>query len=146
MTIVFDKLAAVRRLEQAEFSRPQAEAMTDVFHDAVHGAVATKADLEEMRAENRGFAASTTAEFAAVRSEMKAEFAAVRAEMKSEFATVRAEMKTEFATVRAEIGTVRSEMREQRSELKLWTAGAAVAVVGALGTVMSLLLRARGIG
>lgn len=123
MTIVFDKLAAVRRLEQAEFSRPQAEAMTDVFHDAVHGAVATKADLEEMRAENRGFAASTTTEFAT----MRAEFAAVRSEMKAEFAAVR------------------SEMREQRSEFKLWMAGVAVAAVGALGTLMTLLLRARGI-
>ena len=135
MTIVFDKLAAVRRLEQAEFSRPQAEAMTDVFHDAVHGAVATKADLEEVRAENRGFAANTTAEFATVRSEMKTEFAAVRAEMKAD-----------SAAVRAEIATMRSEMREQRSELKLWMAGAVVAGVGALGTLMSLLLRARGIG
>lgn len=124
MTIVFDKLAAVRRLEQAEFTRPQAEAMTDVFHDAVHGAVATKADLEEMRAENRGFAAGTTAEFATVRPE----FVAVRSEMKAEFAAVR------------------SEMREQRSELKLWMAGVAVAAVGALGTLMTLLLRARGIG
>lgn len=139
MTIVFDKLAAVRRLEQAEFSRPQAEAMTDVFHDAVHGAVATKADLDEMRAENRGFAASTTAEFAAVRAEMKAEFAAVRTEMRTEFAAVRAEMKSEF-------GAIRSEMREQRSELKLWMVGAVVAAVGTLGTLMTLLLRARGIG
>lgn len=135
MTIVFDKLAAVRRLEQAEFTRPQAEAMTDVFHDAVHGAVATKADLDEVQAENRGFAASTTAEFAAVRAENRL-FAA---NTTAEFAAVRAEMKTEFAAVR-------SEMREQRSELKLWTAGAALAVIGALGTLMSILLRARGIG
>ena len=135
MTVMFDKLAAVRRLEQAEFSRPQAEAMTDVFHDAVHGAVATKADVDEVRVEVRELKASTTAEFTTVRSESKAEFAAVRAEMKNE-----------FTAVRAEIAGVRSELREQRSELKLWTAGAAVAVVGTLGTLMTLLLRARGIG
>ena len=93
-------------------------------HDAVHSAVAAKADLEDVCAENRSVAASTTADFAAVRAEMTSEFGAVH----------------------AEIGTVRSEMREQRSELKLWTAGAALAVVGGLVPLMPILLRARGIG
>lgn len=117
MTIVFDKLAAVRRLEQAEFSRPQAEAMTDVFHDAVHGAVATKADLSE-----------------------------TRAELKAELSETRAELKADIAAARSEVADLRSEMREQRSELKLWMAGAVLAGVGALGTLMSFLLRARGLG
>lgn len=139
MTVVFDKLAAVRRLEQAEFSRPQAEAMTDVFHDAVQGAVATKADLSEVRTELK-------ADIAAVRTDLKAEFAAVRAELKADIAAVRSELKADIAAMRTEVVGLGSEMREQRSELKLWMAGAVVAAVGALGTLMTLLLRARGIG
>ncbi len=50
MTVVFDKLAFVRRLQtEATFSRDQAEALSEALHQAVSETVATKADLAEIR-------------------------------------------------------------------------------------------------
>ncbi|HEY5090299.1 MAG TPA: hypothetical protein VIK30_10020 [Polyangia bacterium] len=54
MTVVFDKLAFVRRLETEDaFSRAQAEALSEALHTAVSETVATKADMAEIRHEMR---------------------------------------------------------------------------------------------
>ncbi len=46
MTVAFDKLAFVRRLEsEGQFPRSQAEALSEALHQAVSETVATKADL-----------------------------------------------------------------------------------------------------
>lgn len=61
MSVIFDKLAFVRRLEgESTFSRPQAEALSEAFHEAMNETVATKAGLSEIRHE-----------IASLRSEMK---------------------------------------------------------------------------
>ena len=50
MSVVSDKLSFVERLEDAgDFSRPQAEALNDAFHQAVSETVAAKQDLEVAR-------------------------------------------------------------------------------------------------
>lgn len=132
MTITFDKLAFVRRLEGAKVPREQAEAMSEAFHDAVAEAVATKADV-----------VMVGTEVTALRTDMKAEITALRTEMKTEFAAVRSDMKTEFAAVNAEFAAVRSEMKADaaalRSEIaslglsqKLWTISMAAATLVAL--------------
>lgn len=52
IAVVFDKLAFMRRLEgEGQFSRKQAEAMSEAFHQAVNETVATKSDLAEVRGE-----------------------------------------------------------------------------------------------
>ncbi|MGA9868713.1 MAG: hypothetical protein WBQ75_19985 [Acetobacteraceae bacterium] len=54
MTVVFDKLAFVHRLEsESAFSRGQAEALSEALHTAVNETVATKADLGDVRHEIR---------------------------------------------------------------------------------------------
>ncbi|HUD58522.1 MAG TPA: hypothetical protein VMQ99_03375 [Acetobacteraceae bacterium] len=55
-------------------------------------AVATKAMLAEIKADQRADRADTTAGFAALRTEMTTGFAAFRTEMTTGFATMRAEM------------------------------------------------------
>jgi len=107
VSVVFDKLAFVHTLEtEGEFSRGQAEALSEAFHTAVSETVATKADL--------------TGSIAEVRHEI--------------------------AEVRYEVGQVRTELsaqiRELRSELKLWTgslAGALFAALGGLAVAMRFL-------
>lgn len=52
MTVVFDKLSFMRHLESdGTFSRPQAERLSEAFHQAVQETVATKADI--VRLESR---------------------------------------------------------------------------------------------
>ncbi len=54
VSVVFDKLAFVHTLEtEGEFSRGQAEALSEAFHTAVSETVATKADLTSSIAEVR---------------------------------------------------------------------------------------------
>ncbi|WP_288585523.1 hypothetical protein [uncultured Methylobacterium sp.] len=142
--VAFDTLKFARALrERAHLSAEQAEGLSEVFAEAVHGGLPMRADLQSLegsahtefaaiRSEMAAFKAETRNEFAAVRSEMKTEFAAVRSEIaafklenRNEFAAVRSEMKTEFAVVRADM-----KLLEQRMTIKL--GAMLVALVGIL--------------
>jgi hypothetical protein len=51
MSAAFDTLRFARRLREAGFSEPQAEAMAEAFRDASTEALATKHDMELLRAD-----------------------------------------------------------------------------------------------
>lgn len=52
MSVIFDKLSFVRRLERDEkFSRSQAEALSEAFYEAVSDPLATKEDMNVLRLE-----------------------------------------------------------------------------------------------
>ena len=51
MDVPFDTHSAVKRLTNAGFTEPQAEALSDTVHQAFTGGVATKADVAELRSE-----------------------------------------------------------------------------------------------
>ena len=51
MDVTFDTHSAVKRLTNAGFTEPQAEALSDTVHQAVTGGVATKADIAELKAD-----------------------------------------------------------------------------------------------
>ena len=51
MTVVFDKLSFMRHLEsEGTFARPQAEKLSEAFHQAIQETVATRADIERLEA------------------------------------------------------------------------------------------------
>jgi hypothetical protein len=93
----------------------KARAVVDAMERDMATHLATKSDLESLRA-------ATRSDFALLRQEMRAEFAAVRQEMTAEFAAVRQEMTAEFAAVRqemtAEFAAVRQENRSERELLR----------------------------
>jgi len=84
MGVIFDKLsfvkpwreaAGVKRLEDAgTFTRLQAEALSEAFHQAVAESVATKQDVDTCRTKLQH-------EVALLRGEMKAGFAELRSAM-----------------------------------------------------------------
>lgn len=119
MSVAFDKLAFIRRLEGVSIPRNQAEALSEAFHDAVAEAIATKADVT----------ASAT--------ELRSEINLFRLEVKSEFAAVRAEMKSESAAIRAEFAAI-------APGIKVWVlqtiAGAVVAIIGAMFAMFRFML------
>ena len=51
MDVPFNTHAFVKRLTNAGFTEPQAEALSDTVHQAVTGGVATKADIAETKAD-----------------------------------------------------------------------------------------------
>ena len=115
MSVVFDKLAFVRRLEsEGAFSRGQAEALGEALHQAVNETVATKSDLAEVRHEIRE----------------------LRMQVGHEISEFRAQVSHELSEFRAQ-GT--HGLRELRAKLKLWSGSLAAALFAALGSLMAAL-------
>ena len=123
--VAFDTLTAARDLEAAGIERRQAEAIAGTVRTAAaeRDALATKADLAELRADMAEHRADTKADLAELRADMaelasKADLAALRADTKAEIAALRADTK---ADLRAELVTIR------------WAAGLTVAFMFAIG-------------
>ena len=71
--VALDTLRIAKRLREAGFSEPQAEAVTGVLHDAQEialGDLATKADLRDIKSEMRE-----------LRSEVKTDIATLKADV-----------------------------------------------------------------
>ena len=76
MSVVFDKLSFMRHLEsEGTFARPQAEKLSEAFHQAIQESVATKADIARLEARIDGMDARVDAKLAGI----DAKFAAVDA-------------------------------------------------------------------
>jgi Protein of unknown function (DUF1640) len=104
--MAIDTLQVARRLREAGFTDPQAEALTAAVQQASEGAeLATKGDVAEAR------------------TDLKAEIAAVRTDLKAEIAELRAELKADIAAVRSEQreSELRLEAKIRESELRLET-------------------------
>jgi hypothetical protein len=102
--MAIDTLKVARRLREAGFTEPQAEAVVEAVRDGSENSdLATKQDLMLLSTELR-------AEIAAVRAELGAEIAAVRAELGAEIAAVRAEMREMEQRLIARIEAAKAEM------------------------------------
>ena len=102
--MAIDTLKVARRLREAGFTEPQAEAVVEADRDGSENSdLATKQDLMLLSTELR-------AEIAAVRAELGAEIAAVRAELGAEIAAVRAEMREMEQRLIARIEAAKAEM------------------------------------
>jgi hypothetical protein len=115
--LIFDRTRYTDTLRKAGIVEDTARAHSDALNDALHEAVATKADLNVLQAENKAEFLAVRSEITSVRTEMKSEFAAVRSEMKAEFAAVRSEAKSEFADVRSEFAAMRTDMALLRADM-----------------------------
>jgi uncharacterized protein involved in exopolysaccharide biosynthesis len=85
-TAVFDTLKASRDLKAAGVDARQAEAIVTTMAEAFDDAVATKANLTEVKADLK-------ADIAAVKADLKAEIAAVKADLMQEIAGLKADFK-----------------------------------------------------
>ena len=94
-TAIFDTLKASRDLKAAGVDARQAEAIVTTMAEAFDDAVATKANLAEVKTDLK-------AEIAAVRADLKAEIAAVKADLKAEIAAAKADLMQELAGLKAD--------------------------------------------
>ncbi len=118
MGVIFDKLSFVKRLADAgTFTRPQAEALSEAFHQAVAESVATKQDVDTCRTDIQH-------EVALFRSETKADLAELRSEMKADLAELRSEMKIGFA-----------ELRSGNAETRVWTVSVGATIIAVLAAI-----------
>ncbi|WP_457120534.1 coiled-coil domain-containing protein [Methylobacterium sp. JK268] len=120
--VAFDTLKFARTLrDRAKMPAEQAEGLADALLEAMQGDLATKSDMEGLRADLGSFRAETKAEFDSVRAATKAEFDVVRAATKAEFDAVRAATKAEIDALRAETKTdtlqLKAEVEALRKEM-----------------------------
>ena len=92
MTASFDTLAVARRLQEADFTDRQAEALTGAIGTALTGGVATKADIADLRSEMAEMKADLRSEMGEMKAELRGEMAELRGEMDARFARVEADL------------------------------------------------------
>ena len=119
--MAIDTLKVAKRLREAGFTEPQAEAVTAAVQEATQGAeLATKADLAEVKADL---------------AEGKADVATLRSELRQ--SELRLEAKIE--AVRSEIGAVKADILSSVFGMILGTLVVnIIAVVGAMFAVAKL--------
>jgi len=123
--MAIDTLKVAKRLREAGFTDPQAEAVVAAIQDAAEGAeFATKGDLVEAR------------------TELKAEIAALRADLKTQIEAVRSEQRESALRLEARIEAIKADILNRVFSLIL---GALivniVAMVGAVFAVAKLVAR-----
>ena len=94
--IIFDRTRYTDKLRDNGVDEKTARAHSDALDGALRDAVATKADVNEVKAELKG-------DIAELRADLKGDIAEVRAELKGDIAEVRADLKGDIAEVRAEL-------------------------------------------
>jgi hypothetical protein len=171
LSIAFDKLALVKRLEQgALFSREQAETLAEGLHTAVHENLVSKVDLQEtenrltsqisgVRSDMMAMEGSLRSDMGSLRSDMKTLEGSLRSDMKtlegslrsdmmamegslrSDMSSLRSDMSSLRSDMKALEGSLRSELRVQEHSLKLWMGTIVVGSVSALGGLMTFLVR-----
>jgi len=84
--MAIDTLKVARRLREAGFSEPQAEAVVAAVQEGAEGAdLATKADLKLLGTELRS-------EMAALATELRAEMATLNTQLRTEIQSIKSEM------------------------------------------------------
>ena len=121
--MAIDTLKVAKRLREAGFTEPQAEAVTAAVQEATQGAeLATKADLAELRAE------------------LKAEIVDLRTELKAEIADLLGELRQSGLRLEAKIEAVKADILNRVFGLILGTLVVnIIAIVGAIFAVEKLI-------
>jgi DNA-binding transcriptional MerR regulator len=121
--MAIDTLKVAKRLREAGFTEPQAEAVTAAVQEATQGAeLATKADLAELR------------------TELKAEIVDLRTELKAEIADLLGELRQSGLRLEAKIEAVKADILNRVFGLILGTLVVnIIAIVGAIFAVAKLI-------
>jgi hypothetical protein len=113
--MALDTLKVARRLREAGFTEPQAEAVLAAVQEAAAGAdLVTTADLKTEIAELR---AELKAEIAELRAELKAEIAELRAELKAEIAAQRSAMRQSELRLEARLEAIKADILSIKSDI-----------------------------
>jgi DNA-binding transcriptional MerR regulator len=132
--MAIDTLRVAKRLREAGFTEPQAEAVVAAVQEGTEGAdLATKLETSELKSEISG-----------LRSDLKTEIAGLRAELKTEIAALRTELKADIREaelrLEAKIEAMKAELLNRVFSMILGTLVVnIIAIVGAIFAVAKLL-------
>lgn len=89
-----DRMTLAHALEEGGMARGAAEHIATEIYDAIHDNVATKSDIESLRAATQSDIAAVRSDIEALRVSTKGEIESLRVATKSDIAGVRADMRT----------------------------------------------------
>ena len=137
--IAFDSHRFVKRLTESGFSEKQAETLAEEHVALLNANLATKADVESIRAN----IAKVEAAVEALRQETKADIEALRQETKADIEALRQETKADIETLRqgtkADIAGVEARIEAVKADLLKWMLGAMIAQGGLVVALVKLL-------
>jgi uncharacterized protein YlxW (UPF0749 family) len=138
--VAIDTLKVAKRLREAGFTEPQAEAVVAAVQEATGGAdLATEADIAELRTELKADIAELRTELKADIAELKAEIAELRAEVRAAIADLRSELRQSELRLEAKIEAIKADILNRVFGLILGTLVVnIVAIVGAMFAVAKL--------
>jgi vacuolar-type H+-ATPase subunit I/STV1 len=113
MVGAFDTLQTAKRLKEAGFDEPQAEALTGLLRDvreADQAQLANKADLGALDAKLERVGADLDAKIERVAAELDAKIERVAAELDAKIEKIAAELRAEFAVLRSEMEVLRRDL------------------------------------
>lgn len=103
MSVAFDTLKFVERLEAGGFTHLQAKAAAEAFADATGQELATKRDLKEVETSLQSDMAAVKADIAAVRAELKETERALEAKIENVETRLQAKIETSAAGLKVDI-------------------------------------------
>ena len=123
---IFDTLRASRRLREVGFEEEQADAVVDLLAGDVSESVATKSDIELLRADTKG-------DIELLRADTKSAIERLGADTKSDIELLRAETKSDIELLRAELRALEQRMTIRLGGLVAVATGIIIAVIAITG-------------
>ncbi len=115
----YNALKYTQRLEDAGFTREQAQETVKTVIETVDDNFATKFDLKEMEYALRGDIQSVRTELYVVRAELKQDIQALRTELKQDIQDLRTELYAVRAELKQDIQDLRHDMKQMESRLTI---------------------------
>ena len=97
--------------------------------------LATKADVESLRADMIAGDAALQSEIGSLRTELKTEIGSLRAELRTEIGSLRAELRTEIGSLRADIYR---DIYRMEARLIKWWVGSMIAMTVVISSLLTI--------
>ena len=151
--LAFDTHKFVKHLTESGFTEAQAEALAGEQVDMINSNLATKADIEKLRAETKEdiekLRLATKADIAGVKADIEklrlatqADIEKLRAETREDIAEVKADIEKLRLATQADIEKLRADTRADiantESRLTRWIVGAMIAQIGVVVGLIKL--------
>jgi len=130
-TILFDKMRAARKLEgEGNFTRQQAETLSEVMHDSLTEGVATKADMDALGIDLKATEMAIRADMGLLKADLKAVEPALKADMgllRADMGVLRTDLKTTESTLKADLNArtamLQAKIAESKTQIIIWVGG-----------------------